>query len=119
MIFFEVWIDDNGLLFLAVQDLLDRVGHRLRRHFGDLASGCQQGIDEAAFARFHLAHNHKHERFMDAVAQVADRLRQFFVSDANRQAVEVFDEFFNFRFVGLYGCIDECAHKSLFLFLLA
>ena len=36
------------------------------------------------------------------------------MADPDGQAVEVFYKFFNFRFVGLDGRIDECAHWSLF-----
>jgi hypothetical protein len=62
------------------------------RHLGDFAAGRKQRIDEAAFARFDLADDHKHKRLVEAIAQVADGLGQFFVTNFNGEFVQVLDD---------------------------
>ena len=85
----EVGVDGDDLLLFAVSDLLHRIGNGLRRHLRDLLPGGQQGVYEAALARFYFPDDDEHEGFVNAVAQIADGAGQLVVLDSLGQFVQV------------------------------
>ena len=107
MYFFEVGVDHNRLFLLAIQNLLDGVGHGLRGNRTNLPACGQKGVDEAAFSRFDLAGYHKHEGFGHADAQLAYRICERLVADGLAQLVQVLDQVFDLYAKGLCAGADH------------
>ena len=105
--FFKIGVYHHGFSAFSVQDLLNRIGHRLGRNGANLPPGVQQSIDKTAFSRLYFAYDDEHIRFGHAVPEFANGGCQFLVTDFLRQVVQILYGIFHLNTQRLGMLVDD------------